>query len=233
MKVKLIRYTKDPERVCAAAARSTISKKSMDKLMKELDDDQVKRIIRNVLKWGHLSVIEHASFTFSISGISRVCSHQLVRHRIASYSQQSQRMVKIDEKSFVMPPSIKRNPQAREIFREAIRKAVSAYQMLTRLGIPLEDARFVIPQAVKTNIVVTMNARELHHFFNLRCCMKSQWEIRELANKMLSLVKKVAPVLFENAGPTCKAYGYCPESDESCPLYKRYVKRKEGKRPGS
>ncbi|HDM23451.1 FAD-dependent thymidylate synthase [archaeon] len=223
MEVKLIRYTKDPERVCAAAARSTISKKSMDKLMRELDDEQVRRIIRNVLKWGHLSVIEHASFTFSISGISRVCSHQLVRHRIASYSQQSQRMVKVGEKSFVMPPSIKKNPHAKEIFREAIRKAVSSYQMMIRLGIPLEDARFILPQAVKTNIVVTMNARELHHFFNLRCCMKSQWEIRELANKMLSLVKKVAPTLFENAGPMCKAHGYCPENDRSCPLYKKYI----------
>jgi thymidylate synthase (FAD) len=159
-----------------------------------------------------MSVIEHASFTFSIEDVSRAMTHQLVRHRLASYTQQSQRYVKYDTlKSYVTPPTIANNPDAQKIFEGALEHVSNVYNKLLEMGIPKEDARYILPNAAKTNIVVTMNARELRHFFNLRCCARSQWELREVAIEMLRQVKRVAPSLFENAGPTCVELGYCPE----------------------
>ena len=144
----------------------------------------------------------HVSFTFAIEGVSRVLTHQLVRHRIASYSQQSQRYVKEHNFATIMPPSISAIPEAKAKF-EAINKEIqSLYTKWTEMGIPAEDARYILPNAAETKIVVTMNARALHHFFELRCCSRAQWEIRTLAEKMLVEVKKIAPALFENAGPT-------------------------------
>lgn len=187
-------------------------------MLKEMGPEKAKKLIRELVKRGHTSVLEHAVFTFSIEGVSRVCTHQLVRHRIASYSQQSQRYVKLTGASVVVPPSIASKPEAKEVFDKAVRECLKAYQELLKLGIPPEDARFVVPQGVRTNIVVTMNARSLLNFFELRCCYRAQWEIRQLAWKMLELVKKVAPTIFEKAGPPCISRGVCPEPDFPCPL---------------
>ncbi len=197
MRVVLLTHTPNPERVVASAIRQCRSRKPADQLYNELSDDDVKRLIRMCIEMGHLSPIEHASFTFLIEGISRVTSHQLVRHRIASYSQQSQRAVNLKNAEFIIPPTIERNEKAIKIFNEAIEVARKAYEKLIELGVPREDARYVIPQAVETSIVVTMNARELMHFFNLRLAEDAQWEIREMAKLMLKEVIKVAPTIFE------------------------------------
>ncbi len=212
MKVKLLRYTADPELLCGAAALTSSKSGSPSETFEKMDIERAKQIIKRVTGYGHVSVIEHASFTFSLEGVSRAMTHQLVRHRIASYTQQSQRYVTYDTlEKYVTPKSIAENADAKKVFEETLEKISEAYQKLLQLGIPKEDARFILPNAAKTNIIVTMNARELNHFFNLRCCARSQWEIREVATEMLKQVKKVAPALFENAGPSCVKLGYCPE----------------------
>ena len=212
MKVKLLRHTADAELLCGAAALTSTKSGSPSEIFAKMDLEIAKRIIRRVTGYGHASVIEHASFTFSIEGVSRAMTHQLVRHRIASFTQQSQRYVTYDTlEKYVTPPSITNNEEAKKIFDETLGKISEAYQNLLKLGIKKEDARFILPNAAKTNIIVTMNARELRHFFNLRCCTRSQWEIREAAREMLKQAKKTAPALFENAGPTCVELGYCPE----------------------
>jgi len=212
LKVKLLRYTADAELLCGASALTSTKSCSPSEIFERMDLEKARRIIKRVTGYGHISVIEHASFTFSIEGVSRVMTHQLVRHRIASYTQQSQRYVIYDAlEKYVTPPSIADSTEAKKTFDETLAKISETYQKLLKLGISKEDARFVLPNAAKTNIIVTMNARELRHFFNLRCCTRSQWEIREVATEMLRQVKKVAPTLFENAGPSCIELGYCPE----------------------
>jgi thymidylate synthase (FAD) len=212
LKVKLLRYTADPELLCGAAALTSTRSGSPSENLERMDSEKAKQIIKRVTGYGHASVIEHASFTFSLEDVSRAMTHQLVRHRIASYTQQSQRYVTYDTlKKYVTPPSIVNSTEAKEIFEETLKNISDAYQKLLNIGIPKEDARYILPNAAKTNIIVTMNARELHHFFNLRCCARSQWEIREAAKEMLRQVKKVAPALFENAGPSCMNLGFCPE----------------------
>lgn len=176
-----------------------------------MDLETARRVIKRVTGYGHGSVIEHASFTFSLEGVSRTMTHQLVRHRVASYTQQSQRYVAYNTlEKYVTPPSIEDNEEAKGIYEETLEKISDAYQRLLKL-VSKEDARFILPNAAKTNIIVTMNARELRHFFNLRCCARAQWEIREVATEMLKQVKKAAPTLFENTGPSCVELGYCPE----------------------
>ncbi len=216
MRVKLIAHTFQPDRVCAAAAYTSWKKKSAERLMNDLDDRKASEFLEKVMGFGHLSVTEHASFTFSISGISRACSHQLVRHRIASYTQQSQRYVRFKKKDlhYVTPPSIRR-AGLEEKYASLMNQIAEAYEELSRY-VPAEDARYVLPNAAYTNIVVTMNARELNHFFGLRLCERAQWEIRELAKKMLEEVRKVAPTLFSKAGPICEQLGYCPEGELTC-----------------
>ncbi len=212
MKVKLLRYTADAELLCGAAALTSAKSGSPSEIFEKMDSETAKRIIKRVTGYGHVSVIEHASFTFSIEGVSRALTHQLVRHRIASYTQQSQRYVTYDTlEKYVTPPSIIDNVETKKVFENALEKISETYQNLLKLGIPKEDARFILPNAAKTNIIVTMNARELRHFFNLRCCARSQWEIREVAIEMLRQAKKTVPALFENAGPSCVELGYCPE----------------------
>jgi thymidylate synthase (FAD) len=202
----------DAELLCGAAALTSTKSGSPSEIFEKMDLETAKRIIRRVTSYGHMSVIEHASFTFSIEGVSRAMTHQLVRHRIASYTQQSQRYVAYDTlEKFVTPPCIANNTEAKKIFDNALEKISEAYQKLLEIGISKEDARFILPNAAKTNIVVTMNARELRHFFNLRCCNRAQWEIREAAIEMLKQARKAAPALFENTGPTCVEFGYCPE----------------------
>jgi thymidylate synthase (FAD) len=159
--------------------------------------------------------LEHASFTFGIEGISRVTTHQLVRHRIASYSQKSQRYVEETGFQCVMPPSIEDEPEAMDVFRETVDRCRYAYLKLREMGISKEDARYLLPSGGETKIVVTMNARELLHFFSLRCCYRAQWEIRAMAVEMLRLCRKTAPLIFHNAGPACLR-GPCPEGASSC-----------------
>ncbi len=218
MKVELLSYTPEPDRVVAISARLCYSKIGISELAEKLADDKIKDLLKKLESSGHLSPFEHANFTFGIEGISRVTSHQLVRHRIASYSQQSQRYVKMSNGEFVIPPSIKKNSSASELVYNLNDMAMSVYNKLIQLGIPEEDARYILPQGITTKIIVTMNARELLHFFNLRCCLRAQWEIRTMANLMLRKVKEVAPIIFEKAGPSCFS-GPCPE-EGPCPLKK-------------
>ncbi len=152
--------------------------------------------LRARIREGHESIIEHASATFEISGISRACSHQLVRHRIASYSQESQRYVSMDDPEWVLPASIANDEEARKIWEEFAEKVKETYRLLRARGIPKEDARFVLPNATATRIVVTMNFRELRHFFRVRISPQAQWEIRELAVRMLEIIYPYAPAVF-------------------------------------
>jgi len=218
MNVKLIGHTPNPEKIPAMAAKLTHSKTKPEKLDKS-SDKELNEILKYVLNAGHTSVIEHTSFTFAISDVSRSLTHQLVRHRIASYAQQSQRYVDFKEPNYVTPPKIAENKKMKKAYDKTMEKIWEEYNKLLSMDIPPEDSRFVLPNAACTNIIVTMNARSLMNFFELRCCLHAQWEIRKLANKMLSLVKKVAPTIFKNAGPVCKTKGYCPENKKNCPLY--------------
>jgi thymidylate synthase (FAD) len=212
LKVKLLRYTADAELLCGTAAQTTIKSGKPSEILEKIDSETAKRKIKMVTGYGHASVIEHASFTFSLEDVSRAMTHQLVRHRIASYTQQSQRYVTYDTlEKYVTPPSITDNDEAKKTFDDTLEKISETYQKLLKIGIPKEDARFILPNAAKTNIIVTMNARELRHFFNLRCCARAQWEITEIAVEMLKQAKKAAPALFENCGPTCVELGYCTE----------------------
>jgi thymidylate synthase (FAD) len=214
--VRLVSYSPDPERLITTAARQTRSREDSTEIYRSMDEDGVKRMINLLRGRGHLSPFEHVSFTFLVSEISRACSHQLVRHRLASYSQQSQRSIEVLEDNFVVPPSVLENHEAHKKFRKALVEVVDAYNKLLSLGIPLEDARFIVPQASMTKILVTMNARELLHFFSLRLCLKAQWEIREVAEMMLKEAKKVAPNIFDKVGPRCWTLNMCPERDQEC-----------------
>lgn len=216
MKVALLSHTPEPERVCAAAALSSYWYKGASETHPVLSEKEIDDILSKVLGYGHVSVIEHASFTFSVEGVSRACTHQLVRHRMASYTQQSQRYVRMEGFDPVVPGTIRKNERAREVYSRAMEAMASAYDELVGMGIPNEDARFVLPNAATTNIIVTMNARELRHFFKFRCCARAQWEIREAAQRMLELASAAAPKLFKNAGPSCISEGYCPEGELSC-----------------
>lgn len=218
MNVKLIGYTSNPEKLPAIAAILTHSKIKPENLDKIPWKEQIV-ILEQVLKLGHTSIIEHASFTFAISDVSRTLTHQLVRHRIASYSQQSQRYVSLNEQNYVIPPSINKNKIAKRTYKETMEVIWAHYNKLLALNIPVEDARYVLPNGACTNIMVTMNARSLLNFFELRCCLHAQWEIRLLANKMLREVKKIAPLIFKNAGPSCKTKQICSENKKNCQFY--------------
>lgn len=217
MKVSLISYTPNPELIVAVAARASFKSDTpteiLAKLSKPENSEKIKKDISDLLRHNHLSPVEHASFTFSLEGVSRACTHQLVRHRIASYTQQSQRFVKVNTSSddwFITPKTLGKNEEG--LFKERMKTIAQWYEELVKGGLSNEDARFILPNATRTNIVVTMNARELLHFFNLRLCARAQWELREVAREMLKLVKKVAPTLFKDAGPSCMK-GFCPEGD--------------------
>ena len=216
MNVKLISFTPEPERKVAMAARLCYSSVGAAELEERLSDDQVKKLVTKILSMGHLSTLEHASFTFAIEGISRVLTHQLVRHRIASYSQQSQRYVKEHDFEYIIPPSVEANPAALAKFTELMAQIRQVYGELTAMGVHQEDARYCLANATETKILVTMNARALLNFFELRCCARAQWEIRKMAEMMLAEVRKTAPILFSKAGPNCVSNGFCREGDLSC-----------------
>jgi thymidylate synthase (FAD) len=224
LKVTLLQHTPEPDRAVAAAGRLCYAPVSAASLLEQMPADEVQRMVRILVRSGHHSALEHASFTFAIDGISRACSHQLVRHRLASYNQQSQRYVRFAaDDAFVVPPRIEEDPEARQVFLEAMEHARTAYDRLVELGVTSglgkesvqEDARFVLPNAAETKIVVSMNARELRHFFAVRCCRRAQWEINRLAWAMRHLAAGVSPQLFADTGPGCVT-DECPEGKMTC-----------------
>jgi thymidylate synthase (FAD) len=208
--IKLIARTTDAVRVVAAAAKLCYSASSVGELFDNLDEASVSRLLSILRESGHMSPYEHASFTYAAEGVSRVATHQLVRHRVASYSQQSQRYVSMDGSGCVIPPEVGNAAGARAVFEECVRNARGAYERMISLGVPREDARFILPHGWETSIVITMNARELRHFFKLRLCRRAQWEIREVARRMLVLAYGEARKLFISAGPDCVT-GVCAE----------------------
>jgi thymidylate synthase (FAD) len=222
LKVELLSYTADPEQNVVAGIRQCYSKVGAEELKEKTNEETRNRLIEQVIGSGHTSTIEHASFTFGIEGISRACSHQLVRHRIASYSQQSQRYVDLskEELGYIEPPSIAGDEEKSKEFKKVMEILEGEYKKLIEKGVKPEDARYILPNACQTKIVVTMNSRSLLNFFQERTCQRAQWEIRNMANEMLKKVQPVAPKIFKNAGPTCRSQGICWEGDMSCGLWK-------------
>lgn len=216
MQVELLYHTPDVERAVATAARLCYAPVGASELMETMSDEKVRSVLSTIMKGGHFSTLEHASYTFAVDGVSRALTHQLVRHRIASFNQQSQRYVKFDNDfEHVEPATVSENKEAHQVFDGVMNECEEAYKKLVELGIPKEDARFVLPNAAETKIVITMNVRELLHFFELRCCNRAQWEIRELAHKMLELVKPTAPYIFMDAGAPC-VHATCHEGKMTC-----------------
>lgn len=246
MKINLLSHTPEPEKLVAMAAKLCYSPVGIDEISEGLTPEAVEKFLGFLTSIGHESPIEHVSFTFSAEGISRTLTHQLVRHRIASYSQQSQRYVKLDAFQYIMPPAIEAVPLAKAYFEEAMERdqetydklvailEKAAFEKLTQEGLPekqarknaekaaIEDARYVFPNACETKILFTMNARTLLHFFGHRCCNRAQWEIRHMADLMLAEVRKAAPLLFNHAGPGCMG-GSCPEKSMTCGKMKEVV----------
>lgn len=239
MKVELLRYTPDGEKLVASAAKLCYSPVGIEQIENNLEQESTEKFLEMLVDLGHESPIEHINFTFGIEGVSRTLTHQLVRHRIASYSQQSQRYVKLEQFEYIIPPAIEKDEEAKKLFIEAMKKDQEYYDKIADIlfnryfdkhikdGLSekeakqkaekeaIEDARYVFPNACETKIVLTMNARSLMNFFRLRTCERAQWEIRELAIKMLKNVKEVYPNLFKNAGPACLK-GPCPEGIMTC-----------------
>lgn len=217
---RLINYTPEPEKNVAIAARLCYADMNAREIEEDMNPEDIEKLVRKVINMGHTSTLEHTYFYFHVQ-CSRVASHQLVRQRIGtSYSQRSQRYVTEDNFDYIVPPSIQNNEEALAIFRKGVKEAAGLYSKLLTQGIPKEDARFILP-TIKTNLMISYNARSLRYFIKLRSCMRAQWEIRTLAEQMLAQVRKVAPVLFENAGPTCVSENYCPEGELSCGRIKR------------
>lgn len=211
----LMAHTPNPESVVAAAARLCYSSDDAMTLMNNMTPEKVESFIEKLESLGHESPFEHVNWTFSVEGVSRVLTHQLVRHRIASYSQRSMRYVNEKHAEVIIPPSIANNPEALKRFNLICEMIDGAYIQLTEFGIPKEDARYALSNATETKIVLTMNTRTLYNFFHHRCCSRAQWEIRAMATEMLRLVKEVAPNMFRHAGASC-VKGYCPEGSMCC-----------------
>ena len=239
LKVELLRYTQDGEKLIGAAAKLCYSSVGINEIEENLNEENTESFLSLLMDLNHESPIEHVSFTFGVEGVSRSLTHQLVRHRIASFSQQSQRYVKLEQFEYILPPNIAKNEKAKVIFEEAMKEDQKSYDEITNIlfeehynkyieaGLSqkearsksekesIEDARYVFPNACETKIVFTMNARVLLNFFRLRCCNRAQWEIRELAIQMLKEVKDIYPTLFKNAGPSCIQKS-CPEGKMTC-----------------
>ncbi|NJE60871.1 FAD-dependent thymidylate synthase [Thermococcus sp. 21S7] len=221
IRVTLVNYTKKPLETVTWAALISYWDEWETEAFERMGEGDVGMHLPRVLGYGHESILEHAVLTFSIEGCSRVCSHQLVRHRLASYTQQSQRYIILNpndvEETFVIPESIKERPELYEKWKNLMREAIELYEESYKAGIHQEDARFILPQAVRTKLVVTMNLRELKHFFGLRLCERAQWEIREVAWKMLEEIARndeLRPIIrWAKLGPRCVQLGYCPERE--------------------
>lgn len=239
MIVELLRYTPDGEKLIASAAKLCYSSVGIKEIEDNLSGDEVDKFLSILMNLGHESPIEHINFTFGVEGVSRTLSHQLVRHRIASYSQQSQRYVKLDQFEYIVPPAILNNERTKAIFIQTMEKDQASYDEISDIlfkehyeryinqGLKekvarskaekeaIEDARYIFPNACETKIVFTMNARTLLNFFRLRCCNRAQWEIRLMSIEMLKQVKGIYPTVFKNAGPGCLT-GPCPEGNMTC-----------------
>lgn len=224
LQVILLRYTPNPEELVAQAAKLCYSPASLEELKKQVERKDQAGFIEKLTDMRHLSPVEHVTFTFAVEGISRACSHQMVRHRLASYSQQSQRYVgqqtgKTGGFHFIVPPGIEKIGK-KQWFTEKMDIIQAWYdELVEALGnggeSTFEDARFLLPNAAETKIIITMNARELLHFFRVRCCNRAQWEIRNMATEMLRQVKQVSPHIFKDAGPGC-VNDKCPEGKMTC-----------------
>ena len=204
MKIKLLKFTNDPEKICAVAAKLCRSSENIDEISMNFTKEKIKELLSRIISSGHYSVLEHSSFTFGVEGVSRVLLAQLTRHRIASFSVQSQRCVRFENGvEYVVPVTIKKNKTLLKKYDDFLKNTETLYKEFLDAGVPAEDARYILTNASATKMVITMNARELRHFFSLRCCNRSQWEIRDMACLMLNLVKKEAAFLFSDAGPDC------------------------------
>ena len=217
MRVSLLAHTENSEKLTAFAARVCYSgAKDLASLYNSLTDANVDAFLEKMKNMpSHGTIWEHCTFTFAIEGVSRSLTHQLVRHRIASYDQQSQRYVDSSQFEYVIPPSIEHNIDMLSVFEETMQSLQKVYDIMIENGIPKEDARFILPNATCSRLICTMNIRSLMHFFALRTCNRSQWEIRELANKMFDLCHEIAPKIF-NCRRYCDKLGYCPEGNMSC-----------------
>ena len=230
MVVTLITHTPEPEKVIASAAKLCYSSSDIESLMNGLTTEKIEAFIKKLTDLGHQSPLEHCSFTFGIEGVSRSFSHQLVRHRLASYSQKSQRYVEESDFTYIVPPEIEDNPEGLSLYRETMTNIGQAYETLTNILYKkhktimdeksakkkaIEDARFVLPNACETKLIMTMNIRSLLHLFEERCCERAQWEIRQMADMMLDICKEVAPNVFAKAGPSC-VRGKCKEGKMCC-----------------
>ncbi len=231
LKVKLLTHTPDPQKIMAAAAKLCYARADIDSVMDGLTPEKTDDFIEMLSSLGHESPMEHMTFTFGIENVSRALLAQITRHRMASFSVQSQRYVKENDFEFILPPEIAKDEVALKKYLDTMDSIAKSYNELADIlktryineGMDaraaekkaIEDARFVLPNACTTKMIVTMNARSLLNFFKLRCCSRAQWEIRELARQMLSLVKEVAPCVFKNAGPAC-VRGACSEGAMTC-----------------
>lgn len=233
MRVELLAYTPEPLALIYAAFRQCYHAGFVADMWPKLLAGDISRekqaeFVSTVMDSGHVSPIEHVSFTFAVSGVSRALTHQLVRHRIASFSQQSQRYVDGSNFEHVLPPAIAKDPEAKERFLACMKEIGDAYrdikEILEKSGRTgsraNEDARFVLPQAAASRIVFTMNCRSLLNFFEHRCCTRAQWEIRAMADAMLALCQEALPAVFRHAGARCERLGYCPEGEKfTCGRY--------------
>ncbi len=258
MKVYLIAHTAAPEKLVAAAAKLCYAKSGAGELMGGMTDTKAQEFVEMLASMGHESPTEHVSFTFAIEGVSRALLAQITRHRIASFSVQSQRYVDLKEFAYITPPAIANNPAAAARFAQSMQRDLEDYIAITEAleqeylkqyiaeGMndkaaktkankqAIEDARFVLPNACETKMMVTMNTRSLQNFFRHRCCQRAQWEIRALADEMLKLASEAAPSLFVGSGPGCVG-GPCPEGKMSCgrgaEMRARYAALKAGSQP--
>jgi thymidylate synthase (FAD) len=239
VKVRLLTYSSEPQRIVASAAKLCYSSADIDSIVEKQDDGNSGEFINMLMEMGHESPIEHAYFTFGIENVSRSLLAQITRHRIASFSVQSQRYVREKQFDYIVPPAIEKNPEALKIYIDSMNKAQEAYDKIAGIlkeeninsllekgeerqiaekkaeKAVLEDARFVLPNACSTKMIMSMNARSLLNFFSQRCCNRAQWEIRELATQMLKICREVSPDIFAKAGPSC-LYAPCPEGKYSC-----------------
>jgi len=211
IQVKLINHTKDPELTVASAAKTCYKDKSYESLCEDLGKEGIERIIETVILKNHLSVLEHINYTFSISGVSRVLTHQLVRHRIASYSQLSQQRTDSSELEFTIPPEIQRREDLAKEYQQALSNCQGLYQRLVNNGISYGSARYVLPSSFNTRIMMTMNARSLFNLFAQRECQVEEWEFRQVAHLMHDTLMEVTPMIFRYAGPPCQTHRVCPE----------------------
>ncbi len=221
LKVILVRHTLSPEETVALGAKLCYSRASIENLREKISSADQSAFIDKLMQMGHESVFEHASFTFGVEGVSRVLLAQLTRHRLASFSVQSQRYVSYEKGfGYILPPRIEAlGPKAAAEYQRQMDTMEGWYtEWQRRLGTgegSNEDARFVLPNACETRVLMTMNVRELRHFFSLRMCNRAQWEIRAMAEEMHRLCMETAPALFADAGPACLR-GKCPEGEKSC-----------------